>query len=307
MNCQHCNATTTNGLGLCGKCRQTLSHSLSNVAAYHTDILRIQPGERIKTRSTYVSAPPPGAEPAFDPISAAAEAVDNEIGGWCRVLIEERPGIGEPPIHTNRRCGWLEHHIPSIATLAWGGQLLRSSLNAERRLEAILDEADTGWYAGRCGAEFEGERMHTGATCTCACHHGEPCDLAEWCDPTEAIIPAVLCVRPLYATPGRSWIRCRDCGTAHNVEDRREVMIREAFDELAPVAVLARAIVGMVDDEVSEERLAARLRKWVERGILHDYGVRVIDNKPRRVYRLGDVYDTLMAEKRAAQAQECGA
>src|SRR5690349_9064356 len=70
MRCKHCTAELTNGLALCPDCQQTLRVALVNVAAFHTDVLRIQPGERVKSKSTFKSTPPPSVEDAHDPISA---------------------------------------------------------------------------------------------------------------------------------------------------------------------------------------------------------------------------------------------
>ena len=296
MNCTNCTAEVTNGLALCAKCRQTLTVALVNVAAYHADVLRIRPGERVKVRSTYQSTPPPGATPTYDPISDVADAVATMVYTWCLALVDDRPTAGKIPGETTTRCGWLEHHIPSIATLEWAAELLRDALAAERKLVRILDKADTGWYAGRCGSSLEEERIHDGTTCLCACHNGiyQPCDMPGGCGSEVAVIAAVTCERGLYATTGQSWIRCPECGTTHNVADRRAAMMDEAREQVAPVAVIARAVVGLIDTEASVERLANRIDQWVSRGQLHDLGVRVLTgNKPQRVYRIGDVFDLL--------------
>ncbi len=69
----------------------------------------------------------------------------------------------------------------------------------------------------------------------------------------------------------------------------------EARDQVAPVSVIARVVVGLMDNETSVERLTNRIDKWVSRGQLHDLGVRVLDGRPRRAYRVGDVFDLLNA------------
>lgn len=301
MNCRNCSATTTNGLALCERCRRTLRIALVNIPAYETDVLRIQPGERVRVRSAFASAPPRDLEAAaYDPISDAAQAVDNAVSTWCRALADDRPDAGQPPADTQRQCAWLERHTTTIATLEWAGECLRDMVVCERKLRRLLDQADTGWYAGKCGAVLEAERIHSGQTCGCSCHQGEPCDLAEWCDPSEPIIPAVACERGIYATPGSSWITCPECGASYNVADRRDVLLREARDELAPIRTIAKVLVGLLDSEASEERLAKRLDKWTERGRLSDMGVRVLkgSRRPVRVYRVGDVWDTLVREQR---------
>lgn len=298
MNCNH--PEKADGVMLCTGCLQTLSVALVNVAAFHTDVLRIQPGERVKVRSAYASREPSAlAKPARDPISDAAAEVDNTIGTWCRALADDRP-VGAIPKTTALRCGWLEGYRKTIATMEWAGELLRDVMAAERRLQRILDKADTGWYAGRCGAVLAPERVHDGETCICECHNGYACSDPDLCAPAVERLPEVVCPRGLYAVPGHGWIRCPECSTTHNTSDRREAMMKEAREHVAPVSVIAQVVVGLVDGEQSVERLANRIDQWVRREQLHDLGVRVLDGRPRRVYRVGDVLELVERGKRKA-------
>lgn len=304
-SCTHCTAEVSNGLALCARCQQTLTVALVNVAAFHTDVLRIRPGERVKVRSAYASAPPPDINPSRDPISTAAEEVDNTISTWCRALADDRPGVGQVPPGTVRQCAWLEGHVKSIATLPWAKELIRDTLAAERKLQRILDRSDTGWYAGKCGAVLANERTHDGSSCGCECHNGYACSDPDTCSPEVSMIAAVVCERGLYATPGHGWIRCPECGTTHNAGGRRDQMMAEARDEIAPVSVIAKVVVGLIDTEQSVERLTNRIDQWVSRGQLHDLGVRVLEGRPRRVYRVGDVFDLLDVKMRTNQAGAC--
>lgn len=306
MNCLHCTADVTNGLTLCAKCQQTLTVALVNVAAFHTDVLRIRPGERVKVRSAYASAPPSAlSKVTFDPISQAAEEIDDTVAIWCNTLTTARPNVGRAPATTVLRCGWLEGHLKVIATLDTANDLIRDMLNAERRLQRILDRSDTGWYAGKCGAMLANERTHDGTSCVCECHNGYACSDPGICSPDVPMIQAVVCERGLYATPGHGWIRCPECGTTHNAGNRRDQMMLEARDEIAPVSVIAKVVVGLIDTEQSVERLTNRIDQWVSRKQLHDLGVRVLDGRPRRVYRVGDVFDLLDVKMRTKAADAC--
>lgn len=305
MTCKHCTAKVTNGLALCARCQQTLTVALVNVAAYHADVLRIRPGERVKVRSTFVSTPPPSIRGAYDPISAAASVVDNMLATWCRVLAGDRPEAGKPPTDATRQCAWLERHVRSIVTLDWAAELLRDLMSAERRLQRILDRSDTGWYAGKCGTVLEDARVHDATTCLCACHQGAQCDIEGGCGSEVTMIAPVVCERGLYASPGHGWIRCPECGTTHDAGQRRETMMAEARDQLAPVSVIARIVVGLVDTEQSVERLTNRIDQWVTRDLLHDLGVRVLDGRPRRVYRVGDVFDLVQRNMPRDEASAC--
>ena len=272
MTCLHCHAETTNGLALCQRCQQTLTTSLVNVPAYFADVLAIQPGQRVKVRSAYRSAPPPSPEPGADRISETCDYVATIVYGWCRNLEDDRPGLTAGlPSSTESRCGWLESHLSSVLTLEWAGELLREMLDCERRLRRILDRADTGWYAGICGHEIGREET------------------------AEGVVP-VTCARALYVTGRETWTRCPECGRTWDADERRKQMRREAEDRTVPVRVLARIAVGLTD-EPSEAKLIRRIEQWVHRGTLTAAGTKVIDGRARRVYRIGDVLALIERER----------
>lgn len=279
IKCLSCGAETSNGLALCDLCRKTLTQALVNSAAYFTDVDRIRPGQRVKVRSTYQSTPPPGTTPPRDPIADALDHVASIVYGWCRNLEDDRPGLSTLPPTTEHRCGWLEVHIVTIATLEWAGECLREMLECERMLRRILDRADTGQYAGVCGNEIG----------------------REWVDGEVWILE---CERHLYSTAGSAWVTCPECGRCWDADERRVQMRKAASDELAPVRTIARVVVELTD-EPSVERLTRRIEQWVHRKQLFDYGVRVLDGHPRRVYRIGDVLKLVAGEVRPRDAAAC--
>lgn len=279
MHCLNCTAETSNGLALCETCRHTLSVSLVNLAAYFTDVDRIQPGRRIKVRSAYQSTPPPGVGPAIDKVSTALDHATAVILGWVRCLQDDR-GITCRATTVPTACGWLEAHTASIATLDWASTCITEVRNCERELRRILDRADTGWYAGVCGNEIG--RVEIDGT-------------------TEA----VTCERHLYGGESQ-WVACPECGRTWDSSERRENLIAEARDHVAPVSVIARAVVGLLDEETSVQRLANRIDQWVKRERLTSLGVRVLeDGKPHRVYRIGDVFDLLGHQSQAEAEVAC--
>ncbi len=283
VQCMFCQADVTNGLALCARCQHTLVVALVNVAAFYTDALRIQPGQRVRVRSTYKSTPPPPVAVSFDPVTVATGYVDAIVIGWVRNLQDDRPGIDEPPADVARACAWLERHVLSIVTLDWAAEMLREMRDCERKLQDLIDRSDTGWYAGVCGNEIGRQVVDD-----------------------EGEVVTVTCPRNLYGTMGTSWVRCPECGRTWDSEQRREVMMREARDESAPVSVIARAVVGLLDTEVSVQRLTNRIDQWVTREKLRSMGVRVLaDGKPHRVYRIGDVFDLLGVESRDSEPEAC--
>lgn len=270
MNCLGCTATTTNGLALCEKCQHAFRVACTDTAAFYADVDRIKPGQRIKVRSAYQSTPPPGFTPGRDPISDALHAAANTAATWARLLVEEHAQITKAPTGTREQLGWLESNVVSIATMSWCGEIVREIKACARRLQNILDSVDTGSYAGVCGNEI-----------------GRAWD--------DGDIITLTCPRDLYRAASAAWVRCPECGRTWDAEERRRVMVAEARDQVAPISVVARAVVGLLDEEHSVEKLANRIQYWIGKKRLHDYGVRVLtsDGKPHRVYRIGDVYDLL--------------
>ena len=279
--CDWCTAETSNGLTLCQRCQQTLTVSLVNVASYFADVDRIQPGQRVKVRSAYQSTPPPAIQPARDNIANALDQVATIVFGWGRNLEDDRAGFVEPmPLATELRCGWLEAHTATIATLSWAAECLREIRDCERDLKRILDRSDTGKYVGVCGNEIG---------------RGE----------VDGEVVPVMCERHLYLPPTANWVTCPECGRAWDGKERSDVMLSMARDELAPIRVIASVVVHLVEGEPSVERLTRRIEQWVQRKKLIDYGVRVLDGRPRRVYRINDVLKMVAPEKQADEAEAC--
>lgn len=279
LQCLSCGAETTNGLALCERCQRTMTEALVNVAAYFADVDRIRPGQRVKVRSAYRSTPPPAIAPPRDQNSEALDHVATIVFGWCRNLEDDRPQVRTMPATTELRCGWLEGYSISIATLEWAGECLREMVDCERMLKRILDRTDTGRYVGVCGNEIGRQEFDEGE------------------------VETVTCPRHLYAT-GDSWIACPECGRNWPADERRDQMLKQARDELAPVRVIARIVVELTD-EPSVEKLTRRIEQWVHRKQLQDYGVRVLDGKPRRVYRIDDVVRLVLGEVKPREAEAC--
>lgn len=278
-HCQNCPSPTTDGVALCEGCRRTLSEALVNTAAYFADVDRIRPGTRVKVRSSYRSTPPPSIQPPRDKIAETLDDVATKVFGWCRAFQDDRV-TPDFPATTERRLGWLESHTVSITTLPWAGECLREMLGCERALRRILDNADTGEYAGICGNEVGREVGEDGEVVT------------------------LYCPRHLYMPGGRAWVTCPECGRSWDGAGRRKQMAVQARDELAPIRTIARIVVELTD-EPSVEKLTRRIEKWVDRQVLEDYGVRVLDGHPRRVYRIGDVLKLVAGEVRPRDAKAC--
>lgn len=268
LSCRHCHART-NGVVLCRRCRTTAEVSLATIVNSHEALFSLGiTVPRVRRRSG-PSDPTGNAIGAGDTesldIETAAAETTVMLTGWVRVLVDDRPQLWWPGDSVRATAEFLAKNLRTISVLEWSGEFVRDLLSTERRLARIIGRNQGHWYAGVCA----------GVT-------GPGPD--DWC-------PA-----DLFISPGDTYVRCKVCGTRWSVAQRRAQVLEQARDSLLPVAVIARAAVSLLAGEPSQQRLEARLRKWVERGQLEDYGVRVLEGRPRRVYRLGDVIDRLARE-----------
>lgn len=279
MTCLRCGAQT-NGVTLCTRCTTTLDVALEALPDYHAGLFSIgntPPPIRGRRRGEPVD-PTGNAINRRDTdtaVETAAAETTTMLNAWARTLIADRPKLKPPTHNVKAMAGFLRTNLPTIATLPWADDLTRQVLTFERRLKGLATRGQGSWYAGVCYAPL-----------------GEAID--------------DFCPRDLYAHPGETYIRCTGCGAHWSVDDRRNLLIQAGRDRLLPVAVIARVAVALIEGEPSQERLESRLRTWVQRGQLDDYGVRVliVGQQPRRVYRLGDVLDRLTAELERDRAKK---
>lgn len=267
LKCLHCEAAT-NGVVLCKRCRTTLTIALQNVGSYHADLFSLGATIRVTGRRSGTSDPTGASVNAFrgePPVERAAAEATTILVAWVRALLDDRPGLTCPADSVAATSEFLRANIPSIVTLEWAGEFMRQMLELEGSLHGIVSRGQGAtWSAGICGAR-------TGA------------EVDDWCP------------HDLVVKPGQRYVRCGACGHSWPVGERRKRIIEEAREKLLPVSTIAKVAVTLLDGEPSVQRLEARLNKWVERGQLEDYGVRVLTHgqQPRRVYRLGDVMDKL--------------
>lgn len=272
LKCLHCGAAT-NGVVLCARCSATAAMALRKLAEYHDKLFELGDVALNKIRRHAEVADPTGNQTVADPeiddarVVAASE-MTTMLAGWVRLLIDDRPGTAAWPANSViAMTTFLREHLRTIAVLEWAGAFVNDLLEYERRLQRIVSVRRGRWNAGVCGAQT-----------------GEGAD--DWC------------AADLFVQSGMAYVRCPACGGRWSVEERRKQVIEKARDLLLPVADIARAAVALLEGEPSVERLTERLKKWVQRKQLDDYGVRVIDGRPQRVYQVGEVMDLLTRETR---------
>lgn len=218
--------------------------------------------------------------------------------GWC-AHPSCRDLRGDAPTgHWAAAAVWLLGHVEWLRHRPEGPEwMLALGLDVERARRVIDRQADR-WYAGPCGEPTDA----IVGGCSCQCHGagpGTPCDMVGGCG-LEWHRP-VRCPGELYARPGADFVDCPACGAQFDVKARREWLLNSARDALAGAALIG-ALLADPDRPGDAVKLAARIRKWAERGRLvpHSYTPwgRNDDESEERLhprYRVGDVQDLLAA------------
>lgn len=314
ITCLHCGAETSNGLALCELCRRKVSTDLEFLPIYFRNLARWRPGRAGSRPVPGSRVLYDGAEPSLgtgDRISDTLDETLNALTTWARALVDDRPHFARPltfidavlsddlsdetaevladdPAQTVAAlCDGFQHHLTSISTLDWCGELVRELGEHEARLRGITEVYVPGWYAGGCrqvvGFDVEGA--------------------------------AVRCESGTYVVPGLTWVKCGACGATTYARDHLENVLNEARDWVSRPKPLAEAVVSLLDTEASVPRLYARIRQWSKRGdikpIHHTTRGYAWDDETERMvvvdeatgharYRLGDVLDLVLRNTRAA-------
>jgi hypothetical protein len=102
-------------------------------------------------------------------------------------------------------------------------------------------------------------------------------------------------------------LRCHACGTLHDIAARREQLLEDAQTRDLRAADLARALCWLQVWDGESYRLAARIRKWAERGRLlpmsHDVRPRLDGKGVTKVplYRVSHVVELVAEDGRHAE------
>ena len=310
MVCLHCGATTSNGLALCELCQYAATKHFEVLPVYFRNLARWRPGRA-------GSRPVPGSRVLYDGEVRSPDETGDRISDrlseahaalttWARALLDDRGDFTERPFTFAQAammgdlpddiaddkalvftwlCAGLDHHLVSIGTLEWAGEMIRELSHHEEQLRGLIALVP-GWYAGACQRKVTMKQV---------------------------------CGSPLYVMPGLTWVTCPSCGSTTAARDHLEVILNEARGWLARPKRLAEALVALMDSEQSVPRLYTRIRQWAHQGDLtaihhtaRDYEwssdeqrLIVTDQATGFArYRLGDVLD--LATRRDAQSPKVG-
>jgi len=115
----------------------------------------------------------------------------------------------------------------------------------------------------------------------------------------SADTPAGMCTEDLLAVPGAGVVRCRACGTRHDVAQRRAVLQDAVRGVLGTATWLASALTPLVGEPIDP----AKIRTWKARGRLVPRGH---DRNGAPLYAAGDVLDLAVAGQRRASLVSTG-
>ncbi|MGW5741556.1 hypothetical protein [Amycolatopsis sp. NPDC003861] len=192
--------------------------------------------------------------PFHEAASEIGWVLANTISTWAREVHECNPHLRPPTGSTAGAVRWLIG-LPGLLALHPAADELHDEItHVVARVRRVIDRPPDRIYAGPCDALVDGER----------------------------------CPDHLYARPGQRRVRCGSCTTEHDVEERRNWMIRYAVDlRVTPTVALGWARL-LLDKTIPR----GTWDSWVSRGRIVAHG---IDARGRPVFRFGDVRDLALA------------
>lgn len=207
--------------------RRDLEWLAANAAELDVTVARLS-----RTRATGSDRPSTPARTIPINISAShdRDAVQNTISTWARDILEHRPHL-HPPAGTIGGCAaWISGQLDWIRHRPYAAAALDELSDAAALARRIVDSPPARVYRGPC----------------------------------HSVTATGPCTQELYAPDGAETIRCQSCGTEHDSRSRRDWLLRQASDHLAPAAAIATAIRAWTPYRLD----SSTVRQWVRRGRL---------------------------------------
>jgi DNA-binding transcriptional MerR regulator len=209
--------------------------------------------------------------------TARLDAVANSLGGWARVVAEERgvypdplpPGFDTIP-HAAR---FLAEHLEWFRHREFAGEFLTDVDACLRAVRGIARGPSEQKYLGPCGVPVSEIDELVDA-------YGD--------DPSVGLV-VNRCDGDVYGRAGAEKGTCRTCGAQVDQSERRAWL----DDEVRRHAFRASEIAGAYGINVNT------IRSWAARGLLLEHGR---DRDDRPLYGVGDVLD--LAAAAAARREE---
>jgi hypothetical protein len=188
--------------------------------------------------------------PFHEAASDLAHSARNTLTTWARVVLDQHPHLQLGDITTAGIAAWLSRLPTILAMLPGAGQMVDEVTRLADQVRRMVDRSPDRVYLGICSAVDE----ETGAECP----------------------------EDVYALPTQATVRCRACGTEHDIEYRRNVLLTAVDDQLLTAIELSRALPGLLGEDLSVNTV----RSWANRKML---AAKAHDATGRALYRVGDV------------------
>lgn len=218
----------------------------------------------------------------------------NTIVTWARHLAEQR-GLELATMTAEQVCGWLVTNIGSIRMDEAAAEFYEAFKATHDLIAWTIDRQDPDVYAGRCDSpdvHFDALPV-IGPLCNpFVCSHPS-CELIR-AKLTVLTPRTATCGADLYGHIGDKTIDCPTCGAVYQVESRKAQMLAGVLDQIAPTAIIANALTGLLRPVTPSV-----VRNMAARGQIMDHGP-APDGKSR-LYRVGDVVDVLHAREEREQ------
>lgn len=222
MTCQHCQAQTPTGVTLCKRCVARLEDVLSQIE----DALEMAEDTIAKQSSSgAVGAAMAGVAESEAPINLTASERRTKlwetIVSYARLVLEHDDSDDLAGVEP---VVYLSMSTDLIARQDFAGKLLDDLEHHHRRVMQTIDTAGTV-LLGQCGIE----------------HQGHPC-------PGQ-----------LRSRKGDHHVRCKTCGSTHDVEAKAS----EAWDQYAPLSAVV-ALLQAYGHDINHRSA----KRWAQQGEL---------------------------------------
>lgn len=275
---EHCDRPAPGTATICGACTAELGRALRQVPGLAAELDTTLSRQHTRTGggTTDVHDDPTPAVLHIGPLgydpraSEAAYVLRSALVGWVRVMQENlapRPGPACPRC-AHPSCGVVRYSRGPADTPASMAAWLSAGLRRLARHPAA-EEA----HAEILGAARQAQHVID-----------RPADrvFAGRC-------PG--CGNALYARPGAPTVQCRDCDADPVDVDTQLAQMRARVEDQLAHPTGAAALLTRLDIKAPE----ATIRRWAKQGRIAAHGT---DLRGRRLYRIGDIIDTITGEAR---------
>ncbi|MFJ1764023.1 hypothetical protein ACIOD2_27160 [Amycolatopsis sp. NPDC088138] len=165
--------------------------------------------------------------------SSLADTAANSLRAWAREVHADQPELRHPGSAATPRelAGWLSLFVGRISVMPDGGQLADEVIWLAKEVRKVIDTQPMNRFLGICST-LNDDR--------------EPCEA------------------DLYAPPDKAFVQCRECGSLHDVEERRRILLNAVGSQKGTVTELARALPDLLGRPISVESV----KTWVRKGQL---------------------------------------